>query len=212
MKVYMHPASPNCVMVLVTLAHLDIHADIQVVDLFGEENKASAFRAINPNAFVPVIEDDGFVLWETQAILLYLANLKPQGDLLPSNPREMADVSRWQFWSVAHWTPALQPFLFENYFKGLKRLGPPDVERLEKATVGFHALAPILENTLSAREFLVGGSVTLADIAASAWLVYSEEGRMPLATYPHIRRWFSAMCNLRSWVSAAAAGRRLLSA
>jgi glutathione S-transferase len=209
MKLSIHPASPNCMMALMALAELEIDSAIGIVDLFAGENREARFLSLNPNGFVPVLEDGDFVLWETQAILIYLASLKPGTSLSPDEPRARADVARWQFWSLAHWSAALRPFLFENYFKDLKGLGAPDQSLLEKAAAPFDALASMLERRLEARDFLVGHDLTLADIAAAGWLVYAREGRMPLERFANIRRWLAAIEQRPSWRQATQPWRQL---
>jgi glutathione S-transferase len=97
MKLYMHPASPNCVAVLMTAALLEIPLEIESVDLFKGTHLEPDFLAINPNGFVPVLQEDDFLLWETNAITQYLASKRPNCSLWPANDRSRADIARWQF-------------------------------------------------------------------------------------------------------------------
>ena len=73
MKAYIHPASPNCVAVLTLAQELSVPLETETVDLFAHANTAPEFLSINPNGLVPVLIDGDFVLWETTAILQYLA-------------------------------------------------------------------------------------------------------------------------------------------
>ena len=123
MKLHMHPASPNCVAVLAAAAELGTPLDIEQVDLMAGANRNAPFLSINPNGLVPVLEDGDFVLWETVAILQYLAAKNPRQSLLPPDERGRANVTRWQSWGIAHWQPALQVFIFQRLFKRLRGLG-----------------------------------------------------------------------------------------
>ena len=85
------------------------------------------FVALNPNKRMPVLEDDGFVLWESNAILHYLASKKPESGLWPTDVKRQADVLRWLSWEAAHWTPACTPMAFERVVKKLSGQGDPDL-------------------------------------------------------------------------------------
>ncbi len=130
MQLLIHPASPNCVAVLAATRILGLDMDLRHVDLFKQEQRTPEFLHVNPNGLVPVLRDDDFVLWETVAILQYLATFDTAQALMPRTERRRADVTRWMAWGLAHWNPALQPFIFERLFKPMKGLGPPDEQRL----------------------------------------------------------------------------------
>ena len=212
MKLYSHPASPNCVAVLMTAAQLDLALEIEFVDLLGGAQRSPAFRAINPNGLVPSLVDDSFVLWETQAIIQYLAATVPDTPLWPNNARSRADIARWQFWAVAHWMPALRPFLYENVFKALKGEGGPDPAVLENAEAAFDAPAHVLDSCLGDRSFAVGEGMTLADIALASYLMYAQPARVPLQQYPRIRGWLDSIERMPSWQKATARATSLFEA
>lgn len=132
MKLYFHPAAPNCIKVLVTATHLDIALEHEVVDLFKGEQDQPGYRSVSPTGLVPALQDGEFVLWESNAIMQFLAASGPHSSLLPCNERGRADVTRWQCWELAHWTPAVSVYLRENLFKRLKGIGAPDAAELAK--------------------------------------------------------------------------------
>ena len=202
MKLYLHPASPNCVTVLMTAAYLGVRLETQTVDLFKGEQMNPDYLAINPNGTVPTLCDGDFVLWECNAINQYLAAKAPGNSLWPSDERTRADIARWQFWAICQWLPSLQPYVFENLFKRLKGLGAPDPAVLQSAAEKFNRFALVLDRHLAGREFLVGKSLTLADITAVSYLMYAEPARFPLGDYPNIRRWFKTIQALPSWSEA----------
>jgi glutathione S-transferase len=141
-KAYIHPASPNCVAVLALVGELNLEMETETVDLFAHANLEPGFLTINPNGLVPVLDDDGFVLWETTAILQYLAVQYGPALLRIQDERARADVTRWQIWGVAHWQPALQAFIFENLFKRLRGLGSADANVIDDATPREERLNP----------------------------------------------------------------------
>jgi glutathione S-transferase len=202
MKAYLHPASPNCMTVSMTAAHLGVPLETELVDLFNGEQNAPPYRAINPNGTVPTLCDGDFVLWESSAINQYLAAGVPGNALWPQDERRRADIARWQFWALCQWTPALQPYLFENLFKRLKGLGEPDPAVLDRAAEKFNRFAGVLDAHLAGRKFLVGDQLTLADIAAASYLMYAEPARIPLGNHREIGRWFDTIRTLPSWQKA----------
>ena len=140
------------------------------------------------------------MLWESSAILQYLALKKPEAGLLPIDERGRLDVTRWQFWDVAHWDPACATFLFEYIAKPLVLgINEPDMATLEKSTEQFHRIAKVLEGRLRGRSFVTGDRLTLADFSIAAPLVYAERAHLPLGEYGEIRRWFAAVSALPAW-------------
>jgi len=205
MKALIHPASPNCVAVLAAARELEIELATEVVDLFGQANLDPEFLKINPNGLVPVLLDNDFVLWETTAILQYLASQGRLESLLPLDERTRADVTRWQAWNIAHWQPVLQTFIFENLFKRLRGLGSPDPQILAGAVPRLIKHARVLNTALTDREWLCAGRLTVADLAVGAYLVYAEPAAIALGDYPHLLDWWSRLRRRPAW-SAAEAG------
>ena len=126
MKLYYHPNSLNCVNVLATANQLGMQLDLQLVDLLKGAQKDPAYLALNPNGRVPTLADGDFILWESNAIMQYLAGKKPGNSLWPVDDRARADVSRWQFWQAFHWTRATGTLVWENMVKRFLNAGAPD--------------------------------------------------------------------------------------
>src|SRR5258708_4024588 len=127
MKLYVFPPSPRAMKVIALAEHLQIEHETQLVDLTKGDQMKPEFTALNPNQRMPVLEDDGFVLWESNAILQYLTLKKPAGaSLWPSDPRRQADVGRWMFWEACHWAPACGTLAFERGVKKLLGQGDAD--------------------------------------------------------------------------------------
>src|SRR5947209_4815919 len=123
MKLYAFPPSPNSWKVLATAHHLGIPLDVAFVDLQKGQSRTPEYLAINPSGRTPVLTDGELTLPESNAIMSYLAGLKP--GLMPADAKGRAKVMGWQCWSMMHWAPACQPFIFENMVKALMGMGEP---------------------------------------------------------------------------------------
>ena len=93
--------------------HLGLEPELIKVDLGQGEQMRAEFLRLNPNHAIPVFVEGDFVLWESVAIMQYLANQVSSNTLWPVEPKAQADVSRWLCWSLAHWGPACG-FLFSS--------------------------------------------------------------------------------------------------
>ena len=120
------------------------------------------YKKMNPNSRVPTIDDDGFVLWESNAIVRYLAAKHGAGSLWPSDPRQRADSDRWMDWASNHVNPALTP-VFWNLIRT-----PADKRNMAQVDAGVEATAQqfqVLELGLEDRDYVAGKSFTMGDIA-----------------------------------------------
>ncbi len=97
-SLHYHPISSNSRRVLMTAQHLGIDLELVVVDLPKAAQYTPDFLKINPNHHVPVLEHDGSMLWESYAIMQYLADLTPGQSVYPTELQARADVNRWLFW------------------------------------------------------------------------------------------------------------------
>lgn len=208
MKLYAHPFSSNCVKVSMTAAFLDIALDFQVIDLTHGEQKQAPFLKINPNGKVPALVDGDFVLWESNAIMVYLAEMAgARGrEILPDSARDRADVERWMSWGLSEWSPAIWPFSWENVFKPMLIQGKPDSAALDAAVAPFQNAAQVLDQALSQRSYLVADRLTLADIALACPLMYQPQAKIPLEPYAHIVRWFGNVQSSPAWMAAQLRG------
>ena len=115
-RIHAFPPSPRAFKVLCLANHLGIDYQLVFLDMLQGAHRGPDFAAINPNMRMPVLEEDGFCLWESNAILQYLASKEPESGVLPLDERDRADVSRWQFWDSAHWDPACAEPVSTNRF------------------------------------------------------------------------------------------------
>ncbi len=204
MRLLIHPASPNCVAVLAVAQRLGCELDVRHVDLFGGEHRRPAFLTLNPNGLVPGLQDGDFVLWETVAILEYLASIESSPLFPLDQPRRRADISRWLAWGLAHWNPSLQPFIFERMFKSVKGLGDPDEPRLAAAQPALERCAPLLDASLARTSYVCGDHPTLADYYLAGYPMYARQARINLQPYQSLSRWLENMHSMDEWRIAAA--------
>jgi glutathione S-transferase len=147
--------------------------------------------------------DGDFSLWESNAIVQYLAAQAPAAPLFPSDARSRADILRWQFWESSSWAPACIIYVMENVLKPMLGKGEADPEELGKADEKFHRFAKVLDAHLAAHPWLTGEAMTLADISVSPMLMYAKDARYPMAGYPHIEAWFDKIQQLPAWIATA---------
>jgi len=151
-------------------------------------NDTRRYLAMNPNGLVPVIEDGDFVLYESNAIVRYLAARAAAESLWPGGLRERADVDRWMEWQSTVFTPGMWAAFWQ-----LIRTAPEerDAAAVEASRRKGEVCAGILDAHLATRRYLTGEAFTVADIvngcAAHRWL------NLPLAREPrpHLERWYA---------------------
>ena len=205
MKLYYFPPSPNTSKVHAVALHLQLAIELQFVDISKGESHTPEFLTLNPTGRTPVLQDGDFILWESTAIMLYLASQVPNS-LWPDNIKTRADILRWQSWQLAHWYQACQTLSYENYVKGLLQQGEPDPQIVKRANEQFHQEATVLNQHLAERDYLVDATLTLADFSVASDLTYAEMGQFPLELYPHIRTWYARMEALPAWQKTAPQG------
>ncbi len=146
------------------------------------------FQPLHAAGRIPLLDDDGFRICESNAIMVYLCS-KTKNDLYPEDAKARGLVNQYLFWDVAHWTPAYQPIQFERLVKPMLGLGDTDEAVVEATLVKFAREAAYLEGALKGKDWLVGDGPTLADFAAAAGLTHAAAMRLPLDDYKNIRAW-----------------------
>jgi glutathione S-transferase len=203
MKLYGFPPSPNTWKVRAVAAYLGLPLELEFVDLTKGGSHTPAFLAINPTGRTPALVDGDFKLWESTAILQYLAS-KTTNSLWPNDARTRADIMRWQSWGIAHLgSEACQPLTFQRFVKKFLNMGPPDEAAVAKALESFKREMTVLDEHLAKQKYLVGNALTLADFSIAAQLTYAKEADMPLASYPHVQEWLGRVRALPCWKETA---------
>ena len=203
MRLYHHPFSFNSRRAVMTALHLEAPLELVFVDLQKGEQRQPQFLKLNPNHRVPVLEDDGFVLWESHAIMQYLADKTPRQTLYPVETRARADVNRWLFWCAQHFSPAIGILNWEHVIKGLLALGAADPAEVRRGDGLVHEYAGILDAHLAGRGWICGEALSLADIAIAAPLSTAVPAKLPIAELTHLQRWFAQVQTLEVWKKTA---------
>lgn len=198
MKAYVFPPSPNARKIMALAEHLGLPVEFQFVDVTKGETHTPEFLKLNPNGKMPVLVDGDFVLWESTAIMQYMASQKPNS-LWPEDVRVRADISRWQCWQLAEWMPACGILLWENLVKTMLQQGAPDLAAVAKGEEGFRHTAGILDAHLAQRDYLVGNAPSLADFSIAAPLEYTAVAKMPWGEFKHLQRWYGRIDALPAW-------------
>jgi glutathione S-transferase len=156
---------------------------------FGVVNTPEFLR-LNPNGLVPTIDDDGFVLWESNAILRYLAAKHAAGTLWPTDVRDRALADRWMDWANTTLWPTMVP-LFRAFMRtpeAQRNAASIEADRLENVEV-----LRVLDAQLAATEFVGGDAFTMGDIAVGCavwrWMVLPVER----PALPNLQRWFESL-------------------
>ena len=199
-ELYVFPPSPRAFKPMVVANHLGIETTLRIVDLVKGDQKAPQYAALNPNMRMPTLKDGDYVLWESGAILQYLAGKKPESGLLPRDERGRLDVTRWQFWDVCHWDPGCAVFIFEHLVKPIVlKSGEPDQAAIAKGAENLHRAAKVLDDQLRGRKFVTGETLTLADFSIGASMNLGDMAHYPIAQYAEIKRWYASLRALPAW-------------
>ena len=199
MKLYLNPLSPNVRRVRLTAAVLGLAVDEKRLDFAKGEHKTPEYLALNPNGAVPTLVDGDVVLTESRAIMQYLASKKPESGLLPRDEAARADVTRWQFWDAAHFSPPVGTIAFEKILKGMLGLGDPDTAKIQDALTNFRRFAAVLNKRLEGKHYVVGNTLTVADLTLASSLMYAAQAEVPLAEFPNVQALFGRIAELDAW-------------
>jgi glutathione S-transferase len=157
--------------------------------------KTPEFLAINPNGRIPAIDDDGFVLWESMAINLYLARKHPS-DLTPRDLEEEAQAWQWSFWVMTEVEKAALAVLFQRMEFQDTPEGRYLSERVTKDPVTEAENLEALERPLTAldghladRDYLLGDRFTVADLNVAVVLSWAQMAQIDLTPHPHLAAW-----------------------
>lgn len=195
LKLYYHP-TPNPLKIALFLAETDLPYELVAVDTAEGSQHTPEFRAINPNGKVPAIDDSGTVVFDSTAILIYLADKTGQ---LGGAPEDRGALLSWLMFIAS----GLGPFSGQSVH--FHYTAPEDVpyakNRYMRETERHYQ---VLNDHLKGREFIVGDSYTIADISAWGWAIRGAKvlGGDGLARFPEVDRWFNAI-NARPAVAVA---------
>ncbi len=166
------------------LPHERIDAGMQ----FGVVNTPE-YRKMNPTGLVPTIDDDGFTLWESHAIVRYLCAKHSPGKLWPTDLRARADAEHWMDWAFTFQNA------MRNVFWGLIRTPPEkrDASAIEEGKKKTFALVPILEQTLARQPYVAGREFTMGDIPIGCEVQRYMRVPIERPAFPGVQAWFERL-------------------
>lgn len=185
-KLYGHPWSNAARRVQMLCEELNVSYTYETVDVMRGDQNTPEFKKLNPNSKVPVIDDDGFLLWESQAIMRYLADKHKAVSWYPTVPKTRATVEQWLDWNQARLGPEAGKIMFNTHFAGDKR----NVQAIEDGKKGLVNILPVMNSALDSRPYLCGDQITLADLATATNVAYLEACQYDLNPHASIRRWY----------------------
>ena len=207
MNIYGHPWSINTRKTLMTLAEKGHEANFKPVMIPKGEHKLPEHLALHPFGKVPVLEDDGFVVYETRAINAYLDRKLPGPSLTPSAIRDLARFDQWMNVAEAYFAPHAMPVIIETMFR--KYLGgEKDVSAIEAGRAGMVTALDAIDRHLAGSSYIAGASFSLADIHWMPYLEYftqiGEGGAV--AVRKHLAAWWERVSGRPTWRKVARTG------
>jgi glutathione S-transferase len=189
-KIWGRNTSSNVQKVMWALGELGLpHERIDIGGSFGK-NREPAYLAMNPNGLVPTLEEDGFLLWESNSIVRYLAAKYGVGTLEPADMQAQARASSWMDWQLTVAAPAITPV-----FWGLIRTPPEkrDHAAIEAGKVKTMAAMQMLDAQLAKSAFVAGDTLSMGDIPVAV-MTYRFRRLMPERSgLDNLERWFTAI-------------------
>lgn len=192
-RLYRHPLSGHSHRAWLALSLLGLPHELVDVDLMKGAHKTPEFLRMNPFGQVPVVDDGGTVVHDSNAILVYLAaKYDPDGRWIPRDPTGQAAVQGW--FSVAAGQIAFGPAAARLITVFGAKYDADEV--IARA----HALLAVMDGALAVRPFLAASNATFADVAAYSYVSSAPEGNVDLEPYPHVRAWLARVEALPGFV------------
>lgn len=183
--------TPNGWKASITLEELAIAYETHAISLGSGDQKRPEFLKINPNGRIPVIVDrdaDDFAVFESGAIMIYLAEKVGDGALLPTDPKGRSTVIQWLMFQMGGVGPMMgQANVFFRYFPEKIQ---PAIDRYQKESL---RLLTVLDGRLGESEWLAGPTYSLADIANWSWARTHEWSGVSVEGLDHLQRWMDAI-------------------
>ena len=200
MKIYGHPLSTCTRKVLTVLAEKGHEVELVAVDLLQGEQKKDEHLARQPFGVVPALEDDGFRLYESRAIIRYLEEKLPTPRLTPTDLRERALMEQWISVEFSYFSPAVMKIVHQMIFSQMAGAAP-DMTKVERGRTEVGRVLDVAEKTLAKQEFFGGSMFSLADIGWMPYVGYlfaAESGDMITRRHA-IRAWWERVSARPSW-------------
>jgi glutathione S-transferase len=195
--------SGNCYKIRLTAALLGLPIERREYDILRGETRTADFLArVNANGRIPVLQIDDRFLPESNAACFYLADGSP---LVPADRFDRADMLRWMFWEQYVHEPNVATLRFWLAFVGVNRLSDLQQAQLPARKAAGEAALKLMDGHLAARDWFVGDTLSLADIALYAYTHVAEEGGgFRLADYPRVEAWLGRIAALPAYIPIGA--------
>lgn len=190
LEVYLDPCTVNCRKVLAGLDLLGADFKENFVSYFAGEHKSEKSLKINPCGTVPYATDGDLIITESNAIMMYAAEIGKENSAYPPDVKKRAEIHRWLLWESSVWFASCYIFLVENVVKAAQGASA-DQKVLDEETVKWNKFAKILDDQLANQKFLCGDKVTIADIAVAAPMHLLENQKLPVDNFPNLKKWFT---------------------
>ena len=201
-RLHHNPGSQHARRAHIALIELGLDFEIVSVDFAKGDNQSETYLAHNPNGKVPTLEDGDFWLWESNAIMAYLADKVSGQRLYPTDARARAEVNRWLFWESAHFGNACVTLTWERVVKPFFMKQDPNPALVEHGEANLRRFGAVLDRQLAGKEYVVG-SLSIADFALGSILMYREPAKMDLEAFPNIKRWIALLESRESFKKTA---------
>jgi len=165
---------------------LGLEFDNIPIDMGKGETRSPDFLKINPNGHIPVIDDDGFVLWESMAINLYLAKKHARGSLYPIRFEDEARTWQWSFWGM---TEVERPVLTAMFHRAILPEDQRDAALAEESERQLGRPLMVLDGVLAASPYLLGEHFTVADLNVASILSWARPARIDFGPFPKVADW-----------------------
>jgi glutathione S-transferase len=156
------------------------------VDFATGETRTPEHLALNPNGHIPVIDDDGFILWESMAINLYLAKKYGAGGLYPSRLQDEARAWQWSFWGMAELERPVLTALFNRAILPESQRDTAAADAAEKTLA--HPLG-VLQGVVGGSAYLLGEQFTVADLNVASILAWARPAQIDFSAVPKVAEW-----------------------
>jgi glutathione S-transferase len=204
-KLYGNPLSPRYRRVVVAAAELGVPLDLVVLNPGKGETRAPAYIAKNPMGKMPTFEeDDGWTLWESLAVVVYLAETHPTKGLFPTDARSRAEALRWMFFCASHLDPAVESLYTQKFLSRLRGQAV-DEAAVASAKKDLDRYLPVFEARMETQPWVLGPSFSLVDVAlgTSVDTLFKKELEFDRKACPAIAAWHSRLSERPYWSAAA---------
>ena len=176
-------ATPNGWKISIALEEMGLPYEVRVIDFATQEQKADWYLKLNPNGRIPTLDDDGFIMFESGAILIYLA--EKTGKFLPRDVHGRSRVLQWLMFQMSGIGPMMgQANVFFRYFPEKIQ---PVIERYQREVM---RLFGVLDRQLASHEY-IAGQYSIADMALWPWVSGYEWSGVSVAEFPSLERWLA---------------------